>query len=371
MIQRLQLYVLRQCLSAVVVTLSVILAAILLVDVVEQLRTVGDSTEISLLTAIKLSMMKMPMLLEHTMPFVILVGAILAFSRLSRLSELPAMRAAGISAWSFLTPLAALALGLGLFVVTVLNPLGANLNSSFETTRASLLDKQVGGIAPPKNGIWLRQGSDSGQFVIHAVSTKQSGIVLSDVKIFEYERIYTRNQGTDDFAFKRRIEASTATLKNGFWELRQVVENTPGLTPVRKEALSIPTDLDPAKLLDRFASPSTIGFWKLPAFIKDTKRAGLDASRYQMHYQALLATPVLYVAMALIGALVCLRLARLGGTAALIAWGSFSAVMLYFVTELSHSLGAAGAAPMAVAASTPPLFALFAALTAIAYLEDG
>ncbi|MFC6199642.1 LPS export ABC transporter permease LptG [Ponticaulis profundi] len=369
--QRLQRYVFRACLSSLGITFAVIFAAILLVDIVEQLRTVGDTVDISFVTAGQLTLMKMPMLIEQTMPFLILSAAILAFSRLSRLSELPAMRAAGLSAWRFLAPLALLAVILGLFSMFVLNPLGAKLNAQFEQTRARLVGGTADGIAPSKNGIWLRQGSDTNQFVIHATSTAQSGIVLQDVKIFEYDRVYARGEGTDEFAFRRRIEADTATLKNGFWELRNVVENTPGEETSRQDALSIPTDLDPAKLLDRFASINTIGFWELPTFIRDTRRAGLDALRYEMHFHSLLSTPILYLAMALIGALVCLRLARLGGTTQLIAWGALSAVLLYFVTELSHSLGAAGAAPTLVAAFAPPVFALFAALTTIAYQEDG
>ena len=371
MVQRLQLYVFRQCIQSILLTLFVILAAIMLVDVVEQFRTVGNDTDINAIQAVQLSAMKLPMLLEQSMPFIILVSAMLAFSRLSRLTELPAMRAAGLSAWRFLAPLMVIAAVLGIFTVTVLNPIGADLNGDFETRRSELVDGPSRGISSQRNGIWLRQGSETDQFVIHAKDTEQSGVVLKDVKIFEYERIYARNQGTDEFAFKRRIEADRATLKDGFWELTGVVENMPGQRPVRRDALSIPTDLDPARLLDRFASPLTIGFWKLPGFISDTQRAGLDASRYEMHYQALIASPILYIAMALIGALVCLRLARLGGTGQLIAWGTFAAVMLYFITELTQSLGAAGAAPRAVAAFAPPLFALFTALTAIAYLEDG
>tara|TARA_Y100000052_G_scaffold27562_1_gene36409 strand:- start:53396 stop:54439 length:1044 start_codon:yes stop_codon:yes gene_type:complete len=347
------------------------MGAILLVDVVEQFRTVGNAAGITFFMAVQLSLMKMPMLLEHTMPFIVLIGAMLAYSRLSRLTELPAMRAAGLSAWRFLAPLALIALCLGFFSTLVLNPVGADLNSNFETTRERIVGSSSARSQAQTNGVWLRQGSDTDQFVIHATGTEQSGVVLTNVKIFEYERIYTRSQGTDEFDFKRRIEAERATLKDGFWELIDVVENMPGQQTVRKDALSIPTDLDPAKLLDKFASPQTIGFWSLPGFIQDTERAGLDASRYQMHYQALIAKPILFVAMALIGALVCLRLARLGGTGALLAWGAFAAIMLYFVNELTHGLGAAGATPRTVAAFAPPLFALFTALTAIAYLEDG
>lgn len=369
--RRLQWYVARQVLASFLLTLSVIMGAILLVDVVEQFRTVGNAAGISFFTAVQLSAMKMPMLLEHTMPFIVLVGAMLAFSRLSRLTELPAMRAAGVSAWRFLFPLALIAGCLGLFTTLVLNPVGADLNSNFESTREKIVGGSQSRSTADTNGIWLRQGSDTDQFVIHATGTEQSGVVLTTVKIFEYERIYTRSQGTDEFAFKRRIEADRATLKDGFWELTNVVENMPGQPTVRKDALSIPTDLDPAKLLDKFASPLTIGFWNLPGFISDTERAGLDASRYDMHYQALIAKPILFIAMALIGALVCLRLARLGGTGALLAWGAFAAIMLFFVNELTHGLGAAGATPRVIAAFAPPLFAFFTALTAIAYLEDG
>lgn len=365
---RIQRYIFRECLLGLALTFGIILSAIVLVDVVEQLRTVGEAANISVLVALRLTLLKVPMLLEQTMPFLILVSSILVYSRLSRQSELPAMRAAGISAWRFLAPVALMAFLLGIFAITVLNPIGARLTASFEQARSAIVGQSMGE-ALPKNGIWLRQGSDTDQFVIRAQSTEQSGVVLKGVKIFEYERIF--GNGRENFAFKRRLEADTATLKDGFWELSNVVENTPGLDPIQRRVLSIPTDLNPAKLLDRFASTSTIGFWDLPQFIADTRRAGLDASRYQMHYHSLLAAPILFVAMALIGALVCLRLARLGGTAQLIAWGAFAAIMLYFITELAQSLGAAGAAPTLVAAMAPPLFALFGALTAIAFLEDG
>ena len=136
-------------------------------------------------------------------------------------------------------------------------------------------------------------------------------------------------------------------------------------------SLAIETDLDPNKLLSRFTSPNTIGFWSLPSFITSTRRAGLDTSRFTMRWFGLTALPVLYASMALIGALVCLRLSRLGGTSALIATGAGAAVGLFFVTQLSSSFGASGAVPAIIAAWAPALCALFLALTSLAYQEDG
>ncbi|MCB9961267.1 MAG: LPS export ABC transporter permease LptG [Hyphomonas sp.] len=370
-VSRIQLYILRECLAGLVLVLGILLVAILMIDVVEQLRTVGGDVNLSLLGALRLSLMKLPQIMEQTLPFALLIASMMAFTRLNRRSELSIIRASGISAWRFLAPVMALGFIIGLFATTLLNPFAARLSESFEVTRAGLLDHNRQAMAVSNTGIWLRQGDDTSQIVIHAKHVEQGGVVLRDVKMIEEERLYSGSQPTSDFAFSRRIDADRATLRDGFWQLENVVENVPNQPPDRKPALTIPSSLDASTLLDRFASPNTIGFWKLPEFIKQTRAAGLDVSRYRMRWHQLMAMPALFVAMALIGAVVCLRLQRMGGTSQLLAIGTLAAIGLYFFTQFSSSLGATGAAPPVVAAWSPPLFVLFCTLAYIAYREDG
>ena len=368
---RIQRYILRECLSGLALVLGVLLLAILMIDVVEQLRTIGSDVKLSLAGALRLSLMKLPLIMEQTLPFAILVASMLAFTRLNRRSELSIIRASGISAWRFLAPVIVMALVLGIFTTTLLNPFAAKLTESFELERARLLDDGRQTMAVSDSGVWLRQGDDSSQIVIHARRVEEGGIVLVDVKMIEEERLFAGNRPTNDYTFVRRIDATRAYLRNGFWQLENVVENVPNLPPERKANLAIPTSLDAVTLLDKFASPNTIGFWNLPRFVSQTQAAGLDASRYKMRWNSLMATPALFVAMGLIGAIVCLRLSRLGGTSRLLAIGSLMAVGLYFFTQFSSSLGATGAAPPVVAAWSPPLFVLFCTLTFLAYREDG
>lgn len=371
MLNRIQRYILRECISGLALVLGIFVLAIVLVDTVEQMRTVGTRAEISLDQAILLTLMKLPMLIEQTLPFAVLIAAMMAFSRLNRRSELPIIRASGISAWRFLTPLIVLAVGLGLFATMILNPLGANLTARFEAERAQLLQEQSG-IKVSGSGIWLRQGSNNSQIVIHAEGVEEEDVVLTSVRLIEEERLYFNGRPTEQFGFKRRIDAQRARLLDGFWQLEDVYEYLPGgLAPSSREFLSIPTNLDADQLLNKFASPNTIGFWELPAFISQTSQAGLDAQRYSMRWWSLTSLPALFVAMALIGALTCLRLSRLGGTPQLVATGAALAVGLFFITQFSSSLGSTGAAPPAIAAWAPSLFALFAALAVIAYREDG
>ena len=77
MIQR---YIFMRCLFALCLVLGIFAITIMLVDVVEQLRTVGGDIELSPLTAVQLSLMKLPGLLEETLSFAILVAAMIAFA---------------------------------------------------------------------------------------------------------------------------------------------------------------------------------------------------------------------------------------------------------------------------------------------------
>src|SRR5262245_41621401 len=135
---RIQRYVLRENLLALLLTLSIIVLAIVLVDVVEQMRTVGSRTPIPVSTAFSLTMLKTPGLIMETLPFSVLIGSILTFAQLSRRSEIPAIRASGVSAWRFLGPAMALALFLGVLMVAVIDPLATRLNQQFQNERELL-----------------------------------------------------------------------------------------------------------------------------------------------------------------------------------------------------------------------------------------
>ncbi|MEO0466261.1 MAG: LptF/LptG family permease [Pseudomonadota bacterium] len=369
---RIQRYIFSQCVQGLGLVLGIFILAIMLVDVVEQVRTVGGDVDLSLTMAVQLSLMKLPMLIEQTLPFALLVASMIAYSRLNRRAELSIIRASGMSAWRFLAPIIVLAGLVGVFAVAILNPLGAALTAEFENTRENLIREGAPGMITNVAGenVWLRQGDQSRQIVIYAERV-EDGAILHNVKMLVEERMVVNGEPTDTFEFIRRIDAERALIRDGFWQLENLVENVRGQSPVDHAYLSIPTDLDADSLLNRFASPSTIGFWDLPRFINQTAAAGLDASRYKMRYWGLWSAPILFVSMALIGAIVCLRLSRLGGTSQLIATGGLAAIGLFFMTQVSSSLGAAGAAPPAIAAWSPALFALFVSLSVLAYREDG
>lgn len=384
---RIQRYIFMRCVTSLAMTLGIIVLAIVLVDVVEQMRTVGSRTQITVQTAFMLTMMKTPGLILETLPFAMLIGAILTYSQLSRRSELPAIRASGVSAWRFLGPVMVLAVVLGTLMVTVLDPLATRLNEDFEATR----DRLTGGGRPSAQGVWLSQGdlqagagtgegettapnagatpaNVNAQAIIHGRTIIGRGQALENVTFWFFR---PGALGPEDREFTHRIDAQRAELKAGFWQLTDVVENRLGGEVSRAGDLALPTNLSSDTLLSRFASSKTIPFWELPAFIDAGQAAGMEIGEYVLKYHTLLAMPVLMLAMALIGAVVCLRLARSGGLSQLIGAGALAGFLLYFVTRLASGMATSGATPPEAAAWCPPLCALFAVLALLAHVEDG
>lgn len=383
---RIQRYIFRQALQSLAMTLGIILLAILLVDVVEQMRTIGARTQIGIFTAFKLTLLKTPGLMMETLPFAMLVGSILTFSQLSRRSELPAIRAAGVSAWRFLGPAIFLALGIGILMVTVIDPMATKMNAQFETDRQRLLNPRTGVSIDGGAGVWLSQGDitaegaakvpadgtddPEGIAIIHAEHVIGRAEALEGVTFF-YFRPMKNAAGVEYREFTHRIDAARATLVPGFWQLQGVTENRFGGEVRRQDKLALPTNLRPDTLLSRFASSKTIPFWDLPDFIKESRAAGMEVDAYVLKFNTLLATPVFMVAMTLIGAVVCLRLARSGGLSRLIGAGALSGFILFFTTRIAAGMAGTGATPPEAAAWCPPLFALFAVLTLLAHNEDG
>jgi lipopolysaccharide export system permease protein len=362
---RIERYVLARMLAGVGTALAVICSVILLVQFVDLSRSVGVRTDIGAGRIFGLTLLRAPSVIQVLLPFVFLFGGIGAFVGLNRKSELVAMRAAGVSAWRFILPSAGAAFALGLIVVGAVNPIAAALNARFEHDRSRLMENYLGD--DPKE-VWLRQGDEHSQIVIHAKSrdTLAGTVRLHGVSLFIYGKTA---RGAPEF--RRRLEAAEARLMPGFWELKNVQEATAGGSSVRSDSLSIRSSLDAEAAMERFASPETIAFWRLPAAIRLTEQAGFSASGYRLRFGQLLATPLLFAAMLILAAAFSLRLARLGGLAGLAGVGVALGFIVFFFDQLSGALAKADIIPLFAAAWAPSVVALLSGVTLLCYTEDG
>jgi lipopolysaccharide export system permease protein len=362
---RIERYVLVRSLIGVGAALAVLTTVIVLVDFVEQSRTVGVRAEIGFGETLWLTVLNTPSVIVMLLPFAFLGGVLGAFVSLNRRSELIAMRAAGVSAWRFILPAAGAAFVIGLLTITVLSPIASAMNAGYERSRAAFMQ---GGPTSDTGETWLRQGDNQNQVVIRAKARDfdHGTLRLNGVSLF----ILTQGHG-QSVQFSRRIEAAEARLMPGYWLLSGARDATPGAEALNYDTLTIPSTLTASAALERFSQPNTVSFWGLWTAITRTEQAGFSATAYRLELEELLAKPLLFAAMSILAAAFSLRLIRLGGLAALAGSGVALGFGLFFFDQICGALGRSGAIPPFAAAWTPPLLALLSGFALLSYTEDG
>ncbi len=359
-------YLYGQTLRGILLAFAIIISLVVLVDYVELSRRFGSFDQVSSLTILRLTLFKMPSVIEQTLPFIVLFGVMWSMFGLNRRSELVAMRAAGFSAWRFATPPAITALIIGIFGAIALNPVAANLNAKFENERVNISRNVGASFRNSGESIWLREAVAEGSLVIHAKDAIARDAELLDVTFYYYQ---IDPEGVP--VFLKRIDAGKAQLQTDHWQLTGAKETRPGALPERHGNIQLSSNLDPASLLEYLSAASSLSFWDLPGMIEQTRAAKLETKRYELQWNRLLALPLTLAAMALIGASFSFRLARLGGTFRMAATGGAIGFALYFAADLLQALGATDVLPSFLAVWSAPAFVFFAALARITIIEDG
>lgn len=364
---KLSLYIARRFLGTVGRVFLIFFAILMLVDMIEQLRRFSGAG-IGLAGAAEMSLLSVPETLYRILPLIVIMGSIAMFLGLARSSELVVVRAAGRSGLRFLlTPLLA-SLALGGLAVALFNPLVAATSKAYDDRRSELSQGGRSVLSVADTGLWLRQGSEEGQTVIQAARANLDGTELFGVSFLGFD---AEGQPT------KRIEAETAKLISGAWELTgtktwDLMAPNPELSATREAGpVALASDLTPERIRDSFGTPSAIGFWDLPSYIGDLERAGFSARSYRLWYQMELALPLLMAAMVLVAAGFTMRHVRFGGTGRMVLFALLSGFGFYFLRNFAQALGDSGQIPVALAAWSPPVAAMLLSLGLLLHLEDG
>ena len=358
----LSVYIGREFLLATGLVMFALLALIMVIDFVELARRAAGKEHASLIVLIQMLLLHAPYLMQRVLPFAVLVGVMLALSRLTRSSELAVVRSAGVSVWQFLFPGLVLAAGIGIVATTVFNPLAAAMLSRYEQMDAKYITETSGELAVLTSGLWLRQVDATGESVVHATRVSQPDLALENVIIFMFDQ-------SDRFI--RRVDAESAQLQEGHWLLDDALVTAPEKPAQRVDSYRLKTDLTVSRIQESFAEPSTLSFWALPGFIGTLKAAGFSALQHEVHFHNLLAAPFLLCGALLVAAAFSLRLPRRGGTGLLFSGGLLTGFILYFFSDVVVALGLSGRIPVELAAWSPSAVTILLGLGTLLHFEEG
>jgi len=364
----LSVYIVRQFAASVIGMLLALSGLVAMFDFIELLRRSASHPEATFGLVSQIAALRLPYVAMQILPFAVLLGGILCFWRLTRSSELIVARASGVSAWEFLTAPMLCAVFFGVIAVALVSPI-----SSVMLARAEAMDNiylRTGGGPLALNGgqLWLRQSdrqlNPQGVAIIHAYDVQLRGkqLTANRVSIFRLD---------DGDKLLNRIEATRATLAGGNWLLENARTIRPDQLPESPQQMNLPTDLTVNRVQESFASPDTLSIWALPGFISLLDRSGFSSIRHRLHFQALLALPLLCGTMSLVSAGFSMRPARRGGVAKMIGSGVAAGFTLFVVSKIAEEIGQSGALPVALAAWAPAASGLMLAVALLLHTEDG
>ena len=341
---------------------AILLGLIYLLDMVELLRRAAKFENVPLSLVVQMGFLKLPEIGQTIFPFIVLFSALFTFWQLSRRQELVVLRSAGISVWQFLAPIAAVAAVAGLIIAFIINPLGAIFYGKFRLLENNYLDSDHSTVALFDEGLWLRQETEGGYAMLHANKVEMPSWKLQEVMTIFFDK---------NDVFTKRIDADAAQLKGGEWVFYHAIANVPDQKPERRDTLVLPTRLTTQEIEDSFATPETMGFWKLPSFIATLDKTGFDSTRLRIHFQTLLAQPFLFMSMILLAAAVAMRPQRQGGTFLFIIGGVVIGFVMFFLSSFLQAMGASHQIPVFLSAWSPALLGSLLGVATLLTLEDG
>jgi len=346
---------------------AVFTALIGLVALIEESRAFAGA-DVGFAARLQLVALGLPGGINEILPLIVILATVIMFVSLARSSELVVTRAAGRSALSALVAPALVALLIGAIAVSMLGPIAAATTKRHAALSESYRTGGAATLSVSEDGLWLRQGSAEGQTVIRAARSNADASILYDVTFLTY----VPGGGPE-----RRIEAASAALQDGAWQLRdaKVWPLSGGANPeanaLQYDIFALPSTLTLDRIRESLGSPSGVSIWDMTAFIAQLEQAGFSARRHHVWLQSELSRPLFLVAMVLVAAAFTMRHTRFGGTGKAVLAAVLLGFGLYFIRSFAQILGENGQIPVLMAAWATPVASVLLALGLLLQAEDG
>lgn len=349
-------YLAREILLASLLVLAGLLALFLVFDFIRELGEVGRPG-FTLLRILMLVTLSLPSHAYVVLPLALLIGTLLALSRLSLQSELAVMRASGLSLGRLATLIAMLgsvmAVGLfafGEYVVPYSEDMAKRLRLQATT---SVVAQEF------RSGFWVK---DERSFVNIQSVTPET--VLQGVRIYEFD---------ERSRLLRISHAKEARFSDdGKWRLTQIERTsfTAAGTRVDSHAeLEWRSVLTPDLLSALRVKPSEMSLANLSAYIDHLRENKQKSTQYELALWFKVVRPFALVVLMLVAVPFAIQSARAGGVGARILVGTVFGVGFHFFGQLSGHLALLNDWSPSLTTVLPPVVILVCIMMALSWMD--
>ena len=302
--------------------------------------------------ATMLTLAKTPTTIIELSVFIFLFSGILFFVKIQKNNEVSTMLLAGISKTLAILIPAIISFVFGLFIIFFLSPISsASLN--FYENEKRIYSSNENLIVMNKMGLWFMENTANGYNIIRADRIEKNSFkILSNVTIYNLDQ---------DFNFIRRYDSEKITINQKQWLLSkaQITQEKESLSSdmINNNTSPLEINFDSSINIDNlknyFTDVNTVSFWRMLKTIKTLNSRGYSAEELRIKFHKYLSLPFYLLAMILASTTFTMGGNKQYNTFMYLFFGTILGVCVYFLNDLSISLGLSGSLPLATSVWSP------------------
>jgi lipopolysaccharide export system permease protein len=324
----------------------------LLINLVGELLYLKDKKiENIIWMATILTLAKTPTTVIELSIFIFLFSGILFFVKIQKNNEVNTAMLAGISKTLPILIPSVISFACGLFIIFFLT-LVSSASLNFYEKEKRIYSSNDNLIVMNKMGLWFVENTANGYNIIRA-----DKIENNNFKILNNVTIYNLNQ---DFNFVRRYDSEKISINKKKWSLTkaqitQEKESTSSSAKNNESLLEIDIDssIDINNLKNYFTDVNAVSFWRMLKTIKILNSRGYSAEEFKVKFHKYLSLPFYLFAMILVSTTFTMGANKQYNTFMYLFFGTILGVCIYFLNDLSISLGLSNKLPLATSVWSP------------------
>ena len=338
-------YIAREFIKIVINTILIFFCLGFFMNLFEEINFFKD-IDIGVKMPILLTSLKVPTMLNKMLPFIILISGIWFFLKIKKSDEVTAMKVSGMSNLSVILIPSAIAILLGIFFITLVNPVTSISLKNYEIIKGQYERDKDYLAAITQNGIWIKEKNDNKNNIIRASNLNEEN--LMNLTIYQFDK---------ENNFIKRIEADYANIISRDWKLINVNildENGKLLSSNLKE-INYKSIYDLDKIKSLYSNLDTVSFWKIANELKLLEQRGYSTRQMETKLHRSLAFPFFLFSMVLLSGLFTLGLNFKENNLTYIFITIITCILVYFFNDFSAALGKTEKLPVEIAVWMPIL----------------
>ncbi len=333
MIKKMDLYIARKFIVSLLMTSMAFLSIFFVVDIVENLRRVLDSSA-SLGTAAAYSLLNLPWLFNISLPIAVMLASVLTFTALVKNNELIPIKSAGVSLYRLLVPM----IFLGLLITAFSFYFGETVVIKSNSKRFDIARKYS-----------LRGAKRQAlrKFNLNFQEGPARNISIGVYKFSELKGERINIQYFNNESLIQRIDASQMKWdeKRELWVFSDVIlrtfkkDNEVVLKAAQLDTIML--RLTPEALKKENRKPEEMSYWELGEFVKDLEANGIEARNWKVNHIFKISLAFSNLIVILIGVPIASNKRR-GGAAFGIGVALLISFLYYGVIKLGQTLAKQG-----------------------------